>query len=77
MRQFGDVQLEQHGHVTVVEMQRPPYNFFDAALVGALADALDFLDELDECRAVVLAAQGRAFSAGADFQAESGQALFE
>ena len=34
MRQFGDVQLEQHGHVTVVEMQRPPYNFFDAALVG-------------------------------------------
>lgn len=77
MKRFGDVQLEQSGHVVVVEMQRPPYNFFDAALVGSLADALEYLDEQDECRAVVLAAQGRAFSAGADFQASSGQALFD
>ena len=77
MKRFGDVQLEQSGHVSVVEMQRPPYNFFDAALVGALADALEYLDDQDQCRAVVLAAQGRAFSAGADFQASSGRALFD
>ena len=77
MQQFGDVQLTADGHVTVVEMQRPPHNFFDAALVGALADALEYLDGVDACRAVVLAAQGRSFSAGANFQSESGQALFD
>lgn len=77
MKRFGDVQLEQVGHVTVVELQRPPYNFFDAELIGSIADALECLDGLDECRAVVLAAQGKAFSAGADFQADSGKALFD
>lgn len=77
MKRFGDVQLEQVGLVTVVELQRPPYNFFDAALIGSIADALEYLDGRDECRAVVLAAQGKAFSAGADFQAESGKALFD
>lgn len=76
MKRFGDVQLEALGHVTVVEMQRPPYNFFDAALVGAIADALEYLDGDTECRAVVLAAQGRAFSAGANFTAASPAALF-
>lgn len=77
MKRFGDVELQPAAYVTVVEMQRPPYNFFDAALVGALADALEYLDDRDDCRAVVLAAQGKAFSAGADFQADSGKALFE
>ncbi len=77
MRQFGDVQLTEHGHVSVVEMQRPPHNFFDAALVGALADAMEYLDAVDACRAVVLAAQGRSFSAGANFQSDAGLALFD
>jgi enoyl-CoA hydratase/carnithine racemase len=76
MKRFGDVALHTSGNVTVVELQRPPYNFFDAALVEAIARALEYLDGVSECRAVVLAAQGRAFSAGADFQADSGQALF-
>lgn len=76
MKRFGDVQLQTVGHVTVVELQRPPYNFFDAGLIGAIADALEYLDGVDECRAVVLAAQGKAFSAGADFQADTGKALF-
>lgn len=74
---FGDVELQSAGHVTVVELQRPPYNFFDAALVGAVADALECLDGVDDCRAVVLAAQGKAFCAGADFHADTGRALFE
>ena len=76
MQQFGDVQLTADGHVTVVEMQRPPHNFFDAALVGALADALEYLDGVDACRAVVLAAQGRSFSAGANFHVLSMNGAF-
>jgi enoyl-CoA hydratase/carnithine racemase len=77
MDRIGDVSIEQRGHVALVEMQRPPYNFFDRQLIGSLADAFEFLDGQDECRAIVLAAQGRAFSAGANFQDHSGTGLFE
>ncbi len=77
MKRIGDLELVHSGKVTVVEIQRAPYNFFDAALIGDIAEAFEYLDEVSECRAVVLAAQGRAFSAGADFQADSGQALFD
>lgn len=76
MDRIGDVYIEQRGHVALVEMQRPPYNFFDHQLIGSLADALELLDQQDECRAIVLAAQGRAFSAGANFQEDSGAGLF-
>lgn len=76
MKQFGDVHLEQVDHVTVAEIRRPPFNYFDSELVRSLADAFEHLDGDDGCRAVVLAASGRAFCAGADFQASAGSALF-
>ncbi len=75
-QQSGDVHLEQVGHVAVVEIRRPPYNYFDTALIEGLADTFEYLDGVDDCRALVLAARGRAFCAGADFQSGAGQALF-
>jgi len=54
-------------HVAVVELRRPPSNFFDLELLTKLADTFDELQQTSECRAVVLAAQGRVFCAGADF----------
>jgi enoyl-CoA hydratase/carnithine racemase len=73
---FGDVRLQQCGHVTVVELARPPYNFFSNDFLQSLAEAFEYLDTVDECRAIVLAAQGRAFCAGADFQAGDKGGLF-
>lgn len=55
------------GHVAVVEIQRPPHNFFDHALIRAIASAFEDLDREMDCRAIVLAAQGTAFCAGANF----------
>lgn len=52
--------------VAVVELCRPPHNHFDLALVGALADTFEALEADRRCRAIVLAAQGRSFCAGAD-----------
>lgn len=63
----ADVSVTQSGHVAVVEIHRPPYNYFDAALVAGVASAIASLDETSECRAVVLASEGRCFCAGADF----------
>ncbi|RLA46674.1 MAG: enoyl-CoA hydratase/isomerase family protein [Gammaproteobacteria bacterium] len=75
--QFGDVYLQQFGYVTVVEIRRPPYNFFDSELIASLADAFEYLDGVDECRVIVLASEGSAFCAGANFQSNSGAGLFE
>jgi len=58
-------------HVAVVEIRRPPNNFFDVALIGQLADALDELARNGQCRAVVLCSAGRHFCAGANFAARA------
>ena len=59
-------QLSTQGQVSTVSLNRPPHNFIDEASLAALADALDALDADDNCRAVVLAAEGKSFCAGAD-----------
>jgi enoyl-CoA hydratase/carnithine racemase len=62
-----DLGVEKHGHVTLIEIRRPPLNFFDLSLIRQIADALDQTDSDGECRAVVLASHGKAFCAGANF----------
>jgi len=42
-------------------------NFFDISLIIQLAEALEWADVTSDVRAVVLAAQGKAFCAGASF----------
>jgi len=64
---YSDLDLRIQGHVATVELQRPPNNFFDLSLIRQIADAFDALDALPECRAIILAAQGKAFCAGANF----------
>jgi enoyl-CoA hydratase/carnithine racemase len=67
MGSFKDIAVEKAGHVALIEIRRPPNNFFDIALIKEIATALEVLDENVDCRAVVLAAQGKAFCAGANF----------
>ena len=45
----------------------PPNNYFDTALLGALADAYEELAAGTSCRAIVLRSEGRHFCAGLDF----------
>src|SRR3990167_10129771 len=67
-----DVGVEIVGHVAIVEMLRPPYNYFDVELINALGQAFDDIDKDVSLRAIVLAAQGTAFCAGADFSTPGG-----
>ena len=55
------------GHVTTLEIRRPPHNYLDRELVVELADRLEALDADPSCRVVVLMAEGRSFCAGANF----------
>lgn len=64
------VLVSRRGHVATLTLNRPPHNHVDPACMAALADALEALDTDDDCRAVVFAAQGKSFCAGADFGAQ-------
>ncbi|HUG36844.1 MAG TPA: enoyl-CoA hydratase/isomerase family protein [Candidatus Limnocylindrales bacterium] len=64
---FKDIGVSLTGHVGQIEIQRPPHNYFDNALINQIADALEAFDRDPACRAVVLCAQGKSFCAGADF----------
>src|SRR5256885_15463165 len=67
MAEYKDIGVALSGHVATIEIQRPPNNFFDIVLINSIADALEALDAESNCRAVVLAAQGKSFCAGANF----------
>jgi enoyl-CoA hydratase/carnithine racemase len=62
-----DVSVSLDGHVALVEIHRPPHNYFDVELIRDLADAFHALDEEPACRALVLSSEGKSFCAGADF----------
>ena len=65
---FGDVTVSTgDDHVAVVEIHRPPNNFFDVELIRSLAAAYEAVDGLPDCRAIVLCSEGRHFCAGVDF----------
>lgn len=62
----NDVSIEvDRDFVATVEVHRPPNNSIDAALVAALADAYEAIDEDPACRAIVLCSEGKHFCAGA------------
>jgi enoyl-CoA hydratase/carnithine racemase len=65
MGPFKDIGVELKDMVATIEIRRPPYNFFDVDLIYQIADACEALDKDSACRAIVLAAQGTAFCAGA------------
>jgi len=67
MSKFTDIGVDKTGHVGTIEIRRPPLNFFDISLINQIADALEEFDRDIEIRASVLAAQGKAFCAGANF----------
>ena len=65
MGPFKDIGVEVKNLVATIEVRRPPHNFFDIELIRQIADACEALDKDSSCRAIVLAAQGTAFCAGA------------
>ena len=58
--------VNKSGNVGIVELRRPPHNFFNNLMIHEIANAYEAFDRDPECRAIVLAAEGKAFCAGAD-----------
>lgn len=55
------------GKVGIVELRKPPHNFFDIDLISGIADAWEAFEQDKSIRTIVLCAQGKSFCAGADF----------
>ncbi|MGR9089267.1 MAG: enoyl-CoA hydratase/isomerase family protein, partial [Gammaproteobacteria bacterium] len=64
-----DLGVSIDAYVATVEIRRPPHNFFDVSLINQIADTYAALDARDDCRAIVLCAEGKNFCAGANFGA--------
>lgn len=73
MQTLKNVQVILQGHVALVEFERPPHNHITVQLARELADAFAAIDGDAQLRASVLAAGGKSFCAGADFNAPSGE----
>lgn len=65
----AELAVEVANGVAVVELSRPPLNFFDIELIRAIAETYEALDEDDRCRAIVLCSTGKVFCAGANLKA--------
>jgi enoyl-CoA hydratase/carnithine racemase len=69
---MSDIRVERRGAVAIVEICRPPNNFFNVELIKAIADTLDGFDEDAAVRCTLLCAEGRNFCAGANFVSAAG-----
>lgn len=59
-----DITVDLDGFVATVEIHRPPHNYFNQAMVTAIADAYEFLARETDCRVIILASEGKSFCAG-------------
>jgi enoyl-CoA hydratase/carnithine racemase len=59
--------ISTEGNVGTIVMNRPPHNFLNYDQIGNIAAACEAMDVDPEIRAIVLAAEGRSFCAGANF----------
>lgn len=64
--QYGDVHLTHDAHIAHVTIRKPPHNMMSVDVARDLADALEAVDAELDIRAIVLAAEGKSFCAGAD-----------
>lgn len=61
--------------VAVVEFGRGRANYFDAEMIGGIADAMIELDANADARAIVLCSRGEHFCAGMDFGGAKGEEI--
>ncbi|MBO0842505.1 MAG: enoyl-CoA hydratase/isomerase family protein, partial [Nocardioides sp.] len=68
---MSEVTSTRDGDVAIVELHRPPANFFDRDVLGAIADAGEQA-AADGARAIVLCSEGKHFCAGASLGDSTG-----
>ncbi len=67
MNDYDDISIELNDFIAKITIHRPPDNFFDSYLIQQIADAYEELDNIDDCRVILLSSEGKNFCAGANF----------
>lgn len=62
-----DLIVGRDGKVGLIRLARPPHNFFDAEMLGGIADTLAANDADPDIVVTLISAEGRSFCAGANF----------
>ncbi len=74
----GPVDLELDGPLAIVSLNNPPLNIFNLAMRDELIQAFQAINDIPDVRAMVLRAEGKHFSAGADLsEFGSAESIFE
>lgn len=69
---FGDISLTLDSRlIGIVEIHRPPNNYFNTDVIRCLADAVHAAHD-NGARAIVLCSEGKHFCAGTDFGSQDG-----
>ncbi len=69
---FGDISVTiDDVNVALVEIKRPPHNFFSLEMLYDLAAAFEFVDETPDARVILFATEGKNFCGGADFSGKA------
>ena len=69
MSNYETILVEKHARVGLVRLNRPKaYNALNGTLMAELLDALVMLDTDEDCGAIVITGNERAFAAGADIK---------
>jgi enoyl-CoA hydratase/carnithine racemase len=70
---MGTVRFNQDGGLGVLVLENPPLNLIGEALIGDLMAAMDEIEASDGLRALLVRAEGKVFSAGADVRLFAGK----
>jgi cyclohexa-1,5-dienecarbonyl-CoA hydratase len=65
---YETIRVESGAPVAQLVLARPPLNILNIAMLEEIADALDALAARNDMRVLVIAAEGKAFSAGVDIE---------
>ena len=71
---YGDVEISLADHVATAEIQRPPNNFFDTALIQSLVEAFEALDERNRLSGYRPRGGRQTFLCWGEFSQRSGRA---
>lgn len=69
------VSVQALGHVSVIKINNPPYNFITFDVLTEIQSILQALDNDPQCRSIVMASDAEAFCAGADFTSTLAQGI--
>jgi cyclohexa-1,5-dienecarbonyl-CoA hydratase len=76
MEQNELVTMEFDGDVARCTLRRPPLNFLNTELLRQFEEHLESLGESPRCRALILGAEGPAFSGGLDVAEQTREGIF-